>query len=141
MFCAGRKTSCPPPSSVRKLMLHRQIEMFAGVAASSMPNVNQFFTRQNISFMSWTLSLRSGLSNLLSTFTREKLPDYKASYTDWNGSNKHTSESRERFRMKDMDSHGSGRNMAKAPKVRDSQIHLTQDISITRERMDQRLYD
>lgn len=58
-FFSGRKTSCPPTNSVRKLMLHREIEMFAGVAASSMPTVNQFFTHQNSPLTSWRSSLKS----------------------------------------------------------------------------------
>jgi len=128
----------PPPtiSSVKELMVHRQIEMFAGVAASSMPTVNRFFTRQNFSLTSLKSSLKSSLTYLLSSSIREKLPDYNPSFTDWGGSNTHTSEDREGCRMQDLESDGCDRKAAKAPRVGDSQIHLTQDISVTQEQLD-----
>lgn len=109
--------------------------MFAGVAASSMPTVHQLFTRQNISLMSWTSSLKSSLTHLLSSSTRERLPDYNPSVTEWGGSNTHSSEDRERFRMKSLNQDGSERKEAKAPKAGDSQICLTQNISITQEKL------
>lgn len=109
--------------------------MFAGVAASSMPTVHQFFTHQNISLMSWTSSLKSSLRHLLSSSAQERLPDYNPSVTEWGGSNTHTSEDRERFRMKSLNQDGSERKAAKAPKAGDSQICLTQNISITQEKL------
>ena len=47
----------------------------------------------------------------------------------------HTSEDRERFRMKSLNPDGSKRKVAKAPRAGDSQIRLTQDISITQEKL------
>lgn len=97
--------------------------MFAGVAACSMPTVHQFFTRQNFSLITWTSSLKASLTHLLSGYSREKLPDHNPSFTEWGGSNTHTSVVKaERFRMKSLEP---------GARVGDSQIHLTQDISIT----------
>ncbi len=109
--------------------------MFAGVAASSMPTVYQFFTRQNTLLMSWTSSLSSSLTHLLRSSAREKLPDHNPSVTEWGRSNTHTSEDRERFRMKSLNPGGSERKAAKAPRAGDSQIRLTQEISIIQERL------
>lgn len=106
--------------------------MFAGVAASSMPIVSQFFTRQNLSLT----SLKFSLTHLLSSSARMKLPDYSPSVTDWGGSNMHTSEDREGCRMKHLGPDGCERKAAKAPRVADSLIYLTHDISVTQEQLD-----
>ena len=120
---------------VRELIIQRQIEMFAGVAASSMPTVRQFFAGQNISFLSWTSSLKSSLTHLLRSSAREKLPDHNPSVTEWGRNNLHTSEDHERFRMKSLNPDGSERKPAKPTRAGDSQIRLTQDISITQEHL------
>ena len=111
--------------------MQRQIEMFAGVAASSMPTVHQFFTSQNTSLMSWTSSLRSSLTHFLRSSSREKLSDHYHGATEWEGSNMHTSEDRERFRMKSLNLDGSERKEAKTPWAEGSQIRLTENLSIT----------
>ena len=111
--------------------MERQIEMFAGVAASSMPTVHQFFASQTISLMSWTSSLRSSLNNLLRSSTREKLSDHNYNITELGRSNLPIPEDRERFKMKSLNPDGSERKVTIVPRAEDSQIHLTQNISIT----------
>ena len=111
--------------------MQRQIEMFAGVAASSMPTVHQFFASQNMLLTSWTSSLKSSLTHLLRNSAREKLPDHNPSVTEWGSSNLYNSEDHERLRMKSLHPDGSERKPAKPTRTGDSQIRLTQDISIT----------
>ena len=94
--------------------------MFAGVAASSMPTVNQFFTREKFLFKSWRSSLRPRLTHLLSRSRSVKLLDYYPSFTNWGGSKTHTSEDREGFRMNDLELNSCERKAAKAPQVEDS---------------------
>lgn len=105
-------------------MLHRQIEMFAGVAACSMPTIAQFFSSKNISLTDWGVSLRSSLKNLLNNSTPEKVPDNNASYKyrniDWGRSKAQASAGREGDRMA----------VAKGGRKEDSQIHLTQEVSV-----------
>lgn len=108
--------------------MHRQIEMFAGVTASSMPTVKQFFTRQDFSLMSWTSSVKSSLTHLLSSSAREKRDDDNPNSTNWGGSKKHPVEDHEAFRMK---SGSCERKTVKAHRTGDSQIYLTTDISVT----------
>ena len=117
-------------------MLHRQIEMFAGVAASSMPAVNRFFTRRDFSIRSWRSSLKSSLRHLLSSPAREKLSDRNSSLTGWGRSNMHASEDGEGSRMKVLGLDGCDRKTVKAPRVGDSQIHLTPNLSVTQDRLD-----
>lgn len=119
-FFSGRKTSCSRTISVRELMMHRQIEMFAGVAASSMPTVKQFFSRQNLSLTSWRSSVKFRLSHLLSSSVRVKLTDENPSFTDWGGIDTHAPEDHEGLRMKDLESDGYERKAAKARRARDS---------------------
>jgi len=59
------------------LTLHRQVEMFAGVAASSMPTVHQFFNQQNISLIPRRFPFISALSNMLGLSKR--IPDHNPS--------------------------------------------------------------
>ena len=47
----------------------------------------------------------------------------------------HTSEDRERFRMKSLNLDSSERTVAKTPRAEGSQIRLTQNISITQEEL------
>lgn len=121
-FCSGRKTSWSLTHIVIELMLGRQIEIFAGVAASSMPTVKQFFNRQNFSLKSWGLSIKSSLPYLRSSSAR--VPG---------GSNTHAAQDHGGLRMKDLESDGYEHIGAKARRAGDSQIRLTQDISVTRE--------
>lgn len=107
-------------------MLYRQIEMFAGVAACSMPTVKLFFTRQDFSLGSWRSSLKSSVTHLVGSFARVKLPDYNL--MGWGGSNTHTFDNRRGSRMTDLESDGCERKAARTPPVGDSQIHLT-DVS------------
>ena len=111
-------------------MLIRQVEMFAGVIASSMPTVKQFFSRQIFSLTSLNFS---SIRHLRSRSARVKLSDDDPSFTGWGGSNTHTSEGREGFRMKGLESDGYKQKVEKAPRVRDSKIYLTRDISDTQE--------
>lgn len=117
-------------------MLYRQVEMFAGVAASSMPTVHQFFTRQNFSLASRWSSLKFSLAHSPSRSTQVKLPDYNPTSKDWVGSSTHTSKGREGTRRQDLESDGCERNAVKASRMGNSQIRLTQDISITQEQRD-----
>ena len=120
-------------------MVHRQIEMFAGVTASSMPTVNQFFTRQRSLLASWTSSLKSSLSHLLSSSPREKLTGYSPSFTERAGSIADTSGDRQGLKLKDLEVDGCKRKAAKPPPVGDSQIHLTEEITIAHEQLDETL--
>ncbi|MCJ1379010.1 hypothetical protein MMC17_002109 [Xylographa soralifera] len=124
-----------PTWNIGYVLLWAQIEMFAGVAASSMPTVNQFFTRQNFPLRSWRSSLKSSLTRLLSSFARVKSLNRNSSFTDWGRSNTHISKDPEGFRMKDLKSNGYEHKAAKAPRMGDSQIHLTEDIPITQEQL------
>ena len=125
----------PPTHLIELLMLQRQIEMFAGVAASSMPTVNQFFTHQSFPLKSWRSSLRSSLTHLLSSSARVKLPGRNSSFTDWDQSNTHTSKYREGFKLEDLKSDGYEGKAAKDPRMGDSEIHLTEDRSTTHEQL------
>ena len=120
---------------VRELIIQRQIEMFAGVAASSMPTVRQFFASQNISLPSWTSRMKSSLTYLLRSSAREKLPDHNPGVTEWGRNNLHTSDDHERFRMKNLNPDGSERKPAKPTRAGDSQIRLTQYISVTQDNL------
>lgn len=110
--------------------------MFTGVAVSSMPTVKQFFSRQDFVFMSWGSSLKSSLSHLLSSSTREKISDDNHSFTAWSGSKTQTSIDGGKFRMKDLESNGGQHKVGKYPRREESQIHLTHDISVTQDRLD-----
>ena len=103
--------------------------MFAGVAASSMPTVHQFFVRKNISLFSLTSSLKSSFKQLRSGSGQEKLSD-------------HDSRSRGR---EDSNLHGSGTCVVHGKdtadqvdfdrkNMGDSQIRLTQHITVTQEK-------
>ncbi|KAL9126710.1 MAG: hypothetical protein Q9175_007876, partial [Cornicularia normoerica] len=102
------------------VLLWAQIEMFAGVAASSMPTVKQFFCRQNLSLTSWRSSVKFRLSHLLSSSVRVKLTDENPSFTDWGGIDTHAPEDHEGLRMEDLESDGYERKAAKARRARDS---------------------
>lgn len=135
-FYSGRKVSCFTINVIRGLILHREMEMFAGVAASSMPTVHQFFVRRNFSLTSWGSSLKSRLTHLLDSSAREKISYNDPSFTGWGRSDTHTSGDSERFKMRDLESDGCKHTTTKAPRAENSQIHLTQDISITQEPLD-----
>ena len=110
--------------------------MFAGVSASSMPTVNQFFTRQKYSLTSWTSSLKSSLTHLLSSSPREKLTGYDHSFPERAGTSTNISGDHQGLRLKDLEVNGSKRKAAKPSRTEDSQIHLTEDISIVHQQLD-----
>ena len=111
--------------------------MFAGVAASSMPTVNQFLTRQNLTLMSWTSSLKSSITHLLSSSKLVKLSDNDSNITAWGRGNTHNSETHGAFTMKDLKSNDDVRKAAKISRMEDSQIRLTHDISVTEHSLDE----
>lgn len=131
-----QENASDPTWKVGYVMLWSQVEMFAGVAASSMPTVHLFFTRQNFSLASRWSSLKSRLTRSPSSSAQVKLPDYNPSSKNWAGSSTHTSEGRKGTRRQDLESDGCERNAVKASRVGNSQIRLTQDISITHEQRD-----
>ena len=116
-------------------MQPRQIEMFAGVAASSMPTVKQFFSRQKFSLASWKSALKSSLTHLISNSARVKIPDHNPSFRGWDAGNMHTSTNRAGFRMRDLESGGGERKATRVPGEGGSQILLTQDISSIQEQL------
>ena len=107
--------------------------MFAGVAASSMPTVHQFFVRKNFSFLPWKLSFWSSSSRFLSRLrgsNREKASCDSATFTDptvrgWASS--------EAYRLEDVEKEGPKDKTAASVQTEDSQIHLTRDVFVTRE--------
>lgn len=111
-------------------MMQKQIEMFAGVAVFNMPTVHQFFIRQIILPMSWISKMKFNFTHLLSSSAREKFSDHNPSVPGWDRNNTHTSEDRERFKMRNLNPNGYERKAAETPRVGDSQIRLTQEISI-----------
>ena len=119
MLRSGRETTSPVSRSARKLILHREIEMFAGVAASSMPTVKLFFSRQNFSLGSCRSCLKTGLTRLLGRSITRPL------------------DNREGHGMKDLESAGCERKAAQASLVEDMQIHLMQDSSYSQEELDE----
>ncbi|MCJ1400967.1 hypothetical protein MMC11_004178 [Xylographa trunciseda] len=129
-----------PTWGIGYVLLWAQIEMFAGVAASSMPTVNQFFTSQNSLITSWRSSLKHSFTHLLTGSTREKLPDHNSNFTDWGEGSTRISKGSEGMRMKDLKSNGYERNAVEAPRMGSSQIRLTQDISVTQEQLDDTLF-
>ena len=97
--------------------------MFAGVAASSMPTVHQFFNRQNFSLASLWSSLKSRLTHSHTNGTKTKLPNDLPGFLE-------LSEGGKVVRTKDPMYDASGRKLHKASST---QIHLTQEILITQE--------
>ena len=75
-FALGVK--CPElisSRSTRELMLHRQVKMFASVAASSMPTVHQFFVLYKVSSRAKWSSLKSILMKSRFSSTKVKIRD------------------------------------------------------------------
>ena len=72
---APHSPSIIPPRSVREIILDRQVEMFAGVSASSMPSVYQFFIRHNLSLAAKWWSLKSIFMGSSTSSTKVKLRD------------------------------------------------------------------
>ncbi|KAF2498145.1 hypothetical protein BU16DRAFT_558220 [Lophium mytilinum] len=73
------------PWKVAYVLLWSQIEMFAGVAASSMPSVRQFVSRQDV-FKSWGPSLKRSIFRSSSAGQQEKMPGHVATLREWIGS-------------------------------------------------------
>lgn len=81
-------------------------------------------------------SVRSSFTSLIGSSTRVKLPhdDHSLPY---GGKTEHISEGRGGFKMKDLESGDYRHKAVKSGQVEeDSQIHLTQDISVTQEQLD-----
>jgi hypothetical protein len=131
--------------------------MFAGVAASSMPAVKQFFSQKPFSLSTWGSAIKSKFARFSSksSFSRfsdnSSRPEKNASYAstpsikDWRGTNNsrfHESEVQGGFGMDDLE---ANRELIQAPRASkllrssrvqsenwDSRIHLTQEIHIFR---------
>ena len=134
MSSFGCETSLPVACISRLLMLYRQMEMFAGVAASSMTTVHQFFCRKKFSFASWK-SLKSIFTHLRSSSSQLKLSGNNSSSADWHGSNRRPSEDHQRLKTQDLESAAYEYNETKSPRVDSGHIVLTQDYSVTREQL------
>lgn len=105
--------------------------MFAGIAASSMPTVHQFFTRQNFSLGSRWSSLKSSLLHSQSNAAQNKLSSHHPSFMELGGGSIQSSEGCKQSKRKDVEHDARGR---KAKTASSTQIHLTLDISVTEER-------
>ena len=103
--------------------------MFAGVAASSMPTVHQFFTRQNFSLASKWASLKSSLKYQPNSSTQIKLSEHNPGATRWAESNTRTFEDGEGTRRQDLESNGYGPETVKSPRMGNPDIHLTRNMS------------
>ena len=111
--------------------------MFTGVAVSSMPTVKQFFSRQDFSIIASGSSLKSSLSHLLSSPARGKFPNDGHSFTAWGTRNSEPFKHHEELRMRDLEPIYGQHKVGKVPREEVSQIHLTQDISVTRESLEE----
>lgn len=114
--------------------------MFAGVAASSMPTVHQFFHRRNISLLSLGVSLKTILTNLLPISSRGDLSD-KSHHYSYRGEGKlKISTDYKAFRMRDLESGDGERKTARKGRSTESERHITRDTSIAQEEMDEALF-
>lgn len=105
--------------------------MFAGVSASSMPAVKQFFRRQNFSPRSWKWALKS---NSTSRSAREKITERSPRFMELGGDTHAAKASAESW-AKDLESGGGERGWVKASRPEGSQILLTRDISVIQEQL------
>lgn len=96
--------------------------MFAGVAVSSMPTVNQFLSHHNVSITSWTASFRNSLSQLLNRPSREKISEDNICLSDVDRSKKQASQDRKVFGMSDQESSAYKPKIAKIPRMENSRI-------------------
>lgn len=123
------------------VVLWTQIETFAGVAASSMPTVHQFFSQWSFSLASWKSSLKSNLIHLPGRNKREKLSDdHQPGFTAWPGDDVGGSRGHKGARMNGLDLTAYDRLEPGNPRVADpeSQIHLSHFITVTREQLPER---
>lgn len=104
--------------------------MFAGVAASSMPTVHQFFKRQNFSLASLWSSLKSNLLHSHSNGTKTKLPNDLPGFQELSEGGFQRSKGHKGIGKNNPDYDASGRKVNKASST---QIHLTQEILVTQE--------
>lgn len=132
----GCRLPCPISNSVVALTLNRQIEMFAGVAASSMPTIHQFFVHRNFRPTSWRPTWRYGRTYIMNGSTKMKLSDYTPSFRSWGKNSMQASNNREHFRMNDLESNSCECKAAKPPSVADSRVRLTRDVSVIHEPLD-----
>ncbi|CAD6444964.1 62363eee-ebac-4559-95b9-02bf3d28c070 [Sclerotinia trifoliorum] len=113
------------------VLLWTNIETFAGVAASSMPTVHQFFSGWSFSLASWKASLKSSLIHLPGRNKREKLSgDHQPGFTAWPGDDVGNSGGHKGIRMNELDLTAYDRVEPENPRVADpeSQIRLTHFI-------------
>ncbi|KAL9609613.1 MAG: hypothetical protein Q9167_005637 [Letrouitia subvulpina] len=116
------------------VLLWAQIEMFAGVAASSMPTVHQFLHRQNISVVAWISSWKSNLTRTRSSSAHGRLPDDNKFVLNQSRSvSRKTSEAYQDFRTKSVEMENRHGKASQDSWTGDSQIRLTHDISVSRE--------
>ncbi|KAI9656910.1 MAG: hypothetical protein M1821_003549 [Bathelium mastoideum] len=112
-----------------------QIEMFAGVTASSMPTVTQFFSRQNFSIASWASSLRSNITRLLSLSEQasgKRPAEDELIVRVWGRSNWQAYGDDKPLRMKNLISGGYKPPMpTRTTQASDSQVELTRTASAT----------
>ncbi|KAL9084582.1 MAG: hypothetical protein Q9165_008007 [Trypethelium subeluteriae] len=118
---------------------NRLVEMFAGVTASSMPAVRQFFHHHDLSPMSWSRSLRSNLVHLRTgsmRSTRKKVPDDNSSFKDLVKSNRRGSDITDGFRMRDLDRISDEHKGPTASQIADPYIRIQQDITVTTDQLE-----
>ena len=88
--------------------------------------------------MSWISSLKSSLTHLLSSSPSEKITSYDPSFLERPGSNRDIPED-QGYKLKDLEVDGRKRKAAKPHQPGDSQIYLTEDISIISEQVNETL--
>ena len=129
----GRKAV---PSPIRhwmtRLILLRMVEMFAGVAASSMPTVSQFFTLKAPMFASQAGALKSSLASLFSSSSQEK-SRAKSEVTGLSHSAIQASWESKRYSIGDIESAHPKAEDSRHSSLPHSQILLTKDVVISEE--------
>lgn len=117
------------PVIAKNLRSYSELEMLAGITASSMPIVSKFFFRQNYSLVSWGSSFRSNIKHFMTKSAREKIPGDPPSKQS-SGRNAYNKGENKGYRLRDLDSDGSERKTLETMRTEDSQIHLAHDISV-----------
>ena len=83
--------------------------------------------------MLWTSSLKSSFTHLLGSSAREKLSDQDSRFRAWEESKPHGPGTSEAYSMDTADQDGFKPQTANASVIGDSEIRLTQDITVIRE--------
>ncbi|MCJ1462825.1 hypothetical protein MMC07_001428 [Pseudocyphellaria aurata] len=115
------------------VQLWGQIEMFAGVAVSSMPTLNQFLAHHDFSISSLRTGFRNSLAHLLRRPTREKISDENLVCGDLERGKRQALKHRKAFGMSDLESSDYMPSVVKIPQMENSQIQSTQDTSVAQE--------